>query len=468
MSFLRKLPILIATASLSLFAEDFTFSPPEESSSSSVVELSSSIAVPSTPSSQSTSYDSDLFPSDFAQSNTKEESSTFPKIYGWAYPEVMGGNVAITASVPDFLLHPSWITGSDFVYINPNSKKGMLAVSALGGSVFGYADQDNTVDGTDIGTLTMGYAGPDNSFGVALYTSQNSEYNYQKSYQRNQLFPDSVAVTTTEIDTATGEIYGIFADVSIAKINIYTDINYFRLSSLNSSLSSPDEESTMLVSLSKLGLNLGLLYQGDAHYIDTKVSLDLYSDEGEASYNDKNNNFDTTTTFTGLNNLSVLNLKLNYGYIAKSTSAMNIYLGTQLSFEYTMWDDIEPDEFSSLSRIDKSSHTIEFTPNASLEYMLSKYLIVFGGIQHTIARNGSSDRDVVDTDPGVNVKLETSRETEAYTLQSNSTNTSFGLRVSYDNLSIESILSNTVYENGTSDLFNGKGTLINTTIGVLF
>ena len=112
-----------------------------------------------------------------------------------------------------------------------------------------------------------------------------------------------------------------------------------------------------------------------------------------------------------------------------------------------MWDDIDKNDLTATKQSDKYEVGIGLIPNIVGEYSFTDKWIFFGGAQHYLNPLSYSS---------------TSTETSKTTVTASKTNTTvacIGVRFSYENFAAEAALSDTLFSDGPSTLFNGKNLL---------
>ncbi len=468
---MRLLTSLVATAlvfATSTYAEEFSFDPePSETATTfeteTTVEQSAVEPAPAATPSYASSY--------AAATESVEEAGSFPNYYGWAYAAGMSGNAAIANSAPDFLVFPDRVQGNQFLMVDHVNKQGMFALSAFDGGLFGYVN----LSSANPGRLYLGYSGGNNSFGGGFFTSINSSYNKTVNYSYTAAVgatPATTTSTTTEVDLAQTEVYGLFGSFALPSITAYASVEYQMLESKDSIFDTSTQSGEINFNQTAIKGHVGAFAVSGIHAVDGKITITSASHKIDNSVTAKATSVNTSSSPLGAGNYIQLRADLNYGAAIVSTDDYKIYGGSALGFVFTSFDDLKPNKsIGSTSRKDQSSTSFFITPNFGAEYLLSKNILLFSSVQHVIARNGSStstEADTGTTTAPVEPVYYTNSETESNTLNNATTSTNIGVRWSLKRLSVEALLGANLFTAGTSAIFNSGLGLASTTVTFSF
>ena len=339
----------------------------------------------------------------------------FTVVHGNAYNMVE--NEAAADNV-DLLLRNRLVklAGQKFVYIEPAGEKGVVAL----GGFFGAMDLSG-----DLGRATLGYA--NRSFAADLRLSlgqiaiSEEDENKKGSYAGDDLGASLSAVLGGYVITASADWITFADEMNVTPENGPKVEQRYR-----------DLEGSLILSDGPVARK---------HFWSLGVAFVRHENENEVGDRVVNEDVDSRTTFVPV---------FNYGTPALRTDRANLYLGLNMSFPITIFDQTEARK--SVGKVVKTSQYnlgATIVPNIVSEVLFNKYVMFFGeanyewnAIRYIWGKTASGDN---------------------YTIQqsvADKVNASIGTRLHYDNLvACEFSLGDSFFTD-TKSIFNGEGVFV--------
>lgn len=339
----------------------------------------------------------------------------FTVVHGNAYNMVE--NEAAADNV-DLLLRNRLVklAGQKFVYIEPAGEKGVVAL----GGFFGAMDLSG-----DLGRATLGYA--NRSFAADLRLSlgqiaiSEEDENKKGSYAGDDLGASLSAVLGGYVITASADWITFADEMNVTPENGPKVEQRYR-----------DLEGSLILSDGPVARK---------HFWSLGVAFVRHENENEVGDRVVNEDVDSRTTFVPV---------FNYGTPALRTDRANLYLGLNMSFPITIFDQTEAR--NSVGKVVKTSQYnlgATIVPNIVSEVLFNKYVMFFGeanyewnAIRYIWGKTASGDN---------------------YTIQqsvADKVNASIGTRLQYDNLvACEFSLGDSFFTD-TKSIFNGEGVFV--------
>lgn len=339
----------------------------------------------------------------------------FTVVHGNAYNMVE--NEAAADNV-DLLLRNRLVklAGQKFVYIEPAGEKGVVAL----GGFFGAMDLSG-----DLGRATLGYA--NRSFAADLRLSlgqiaiSEEDENKKGSYAGDDLGASLSAVLGGYVITASADWITFADEMNVTPENGPKVEQRYR-----------DLEGSLILSDGPVARK---------HFWSLGVAFVRHENENEVGDRVVNEDVDSRTTFVPV---------FNYGTPALRTDRANLYLGLNMSFPITIFDQTETR--NSVGKVVKTSQYnlgATIVPNIVSEVLFNKYVMFFGeanyewnAIRYIWGKTASGDN---------------------YTIQqsvADKVNASIGTRLQYDNLvACEFSLGDSFFTD-TKSIFNGEGVFV--------
>lgn len=339
----------------------------------------------------------------------------FTVVHGNAYNMVE--NEAAADNV-DLLLRNRLVklAGQKFVYIEPAGEKGVVAL----GGFFGAMDLSG-----DLGRATLGYA--NRSFAADLRLSlgqiaiSEEDENKKGSYAGDDLGASLSAVLGGYVITASADWITFADEMNVTPENGPKVEQRYR-----------DLEGSLILSDGPVARK---------HFWSLGVAFVRHENENEVGDRVVNEDVDSRTTFVPV---------FNYGTPALRTERANLYLGLNMSFPITIFDQTEAR--NSVGKVVKTSQYnlgATIVPNIVSEVLFNKYVMFFGeanyewnAIRYIWGKTASGDN---------------------YTIQqsvADKVNASIGTRLQYDNLvACEFSLGDSFFTD-TKSIFNGEGVFV--------
>lgn len=339
----------------------------------------------------------------------------FTVVHGNAYNMVE--NEAAADNV-DLLLRNRLVklAGQKFVYIEPAGEKGVVAL----GGFFGAMDLSG-----DLGRATLGYA--NRSFAADLRLSlgqiaiSEQDENKKGSYAGDDLGASLSAVLGGYVITASADWITFADEMNVTPENGPKVEQRYR-----------DLEGSLILSDGPVARK---------HFWSLGVAFVRHENENEVGDRVVNEDVDSRTTFVPV---------FNYGTPALRTERANLYLGLNMSFPITIFDQTETR--NSVGKVVKTSQYnlgATIVPNIVSEVLFNKYVMFFGeanyewnAIRYIWGKTASGDN---------------------YTIQqsvADKVNASIGTRLQYDNLvACEFSLGDSFFTD-TKSIFNGEGVFV--------
>ncbi len=392
-----------------------------------------------------------------------EDTAEFPPYYGWAYDQAMSDNAMVSISAPSFIIFPYLIQGNQFVLVDPIAEKAMFAYDALGGTVFSYMH----LNGAEPGYIYLGLSGGGNKYAVGLYTAINNSRKQRTNMQSTDAEDNDI---NWDEKVSTENVYGLLFNYAFSPFTVFGTIDYRSDENyLADGETTPGVTVTKTNDINAMNAQLGFMIPMGNHNIITSLTTTIATNQTNDKTVDKRVDPATTESVTEINlgNYVKNVFSFNYGYQVKSAGSVRIYTGATMKVAYKTISDDKLREAGS--RIDAKSLDMEFIPNVSSEYLMSKYVIVFGGVTHKVLRN-SSQADAFQNfdETSATGDLRKGVTDEKFELNNKNTNVNYGIRVAYGRWSVESVFGNSIFTDGTAALFNTGLQMTQTTVGVTF
>ena len=308
------------------------------------------------------------------------------------------------------------LAGQKFVYIEPAGEKGVVAL----GGFFGAMDLSG-----DLGRATLGYA--NRSFAADLRLSlgqiaiSEQDENKKGSYAGDDLGASLSAVLGGYVITASADWITFADEMNVTPENGPKVEQRYR-----------DLEGSLILSDGPVARK---------HFWSLGVAFVRHENENEVGDRVVNEDVDSRTTFVPV---------FNYGTPALRTERANLYLGLNMSFPITIFDQTEAR--NSVGKVVKTSQYnlgATIVPNIVSEVLFNKYVMFFGeanyewnAIRYIWGKTASGDN---------------------YTIQqsvADKVNASIGTRLQYDNLvACEFSLGDSFFTD-TKSIFNGEGVFV--------
>ncbi len=299
--------------------------------------------------------------------------------------------------------------GSKFLYVEPTAETGTAAwnMGNIGQTVLGFANS---------------------KFGVEL----NLAFDKESTSSENG---DNTAETST---TGTGDMIGINASANLGKIAVQMNVSLTTVQDetdnetvVAGASTSQDDSYYQLIA----GFNVSNFPSAQSLYWLAGISVDRLNLESETKV------ANTTTTTPDAANRTIIKLYASEGVKVLGNAKSRVLVGADQLLSIAM-----PDEITG-TRESAMGSALYLTPNLVGEYAFNPNWIVFGGASHAINLFEMSSFSAGATD-----NFGTAMET-------GTTTASAGVRYQNENFAAEASLSDALFSDGTSALFNGNNIL---------
>ena len=376
-----------------------------------------------------------------APAATSSSETNFDVLRGNAYAAGSYGNMAAAFVVSDYLAWPHLMGGNKFLYIEPTDKSGTAAVPVGANTLF--MNLQNGVGGA-LGVTTIGIASTD-KFGASISIGKNKFYGTVE----NTATAGTVTTTTTSSETLTyqGDVLGanfsmpLSGNAISASLQWITDTNEMSQKGGNTQ---DFYDILAQVNFSHFPSAKGLVWSAG-------LAFDRYNTTTDSTYDSTFVTGTTPTTVTktqtviDTSSLSQIRATLSLGYKALSNGNARVLIGLDNTLAYTMWDDI------TNARKSKSDLVLFIAPNLVGEYAFNENWLAFAGARHAIQAFGYGTTTILQA--GV------SEKTSIYSYVTKPTTATIGTRFQRKGFAAEAALSDAVFSDGPSTIFQGTNVL---------
>jgi len=353
----------------------------------------------------------------------QDAAINFDALRGNAYYNAAFGNMAGAFTVNDYLAWPHLMGGSKFLYVEPTAETGTAAWNM--GNITPFISLQNAMGG-NIGQTVLGFA--NSKFGVSL--------NIAKDYEGTS--SENGANTTETSTTGTGDMIGINASANLGKIAVQSNFSLTTVldendneTVIDSTSTSQDDSFYQLIA----GINVSNFPSAQSLYWLAGISVDRLNLESESKVGN------TTTTTPDAANRTIIKLYASEGVKVLGNAKSRVLIGADQLLSIAM-----PDEITG-TRESAMGSAFYLTPNLVGEYAFNPKWIVFGGASHAINLFEMSSYSAGATD------------NSGFAMETGTTTASAGVRYQNENFAAEASLSDALFSDGTSALFNGNNIL---------
>lgn len=353
----------------------------------------------------------------------QDAAINFDALRGNAYYNAAFGNMAGAFTVNDYLTWPHLMGGSKFLYVEPTAETGTAAWNM--GNITPFISLQNALGG-NIGQTVLGFA--NSKFGFALNIARDWDNTSSENGENR----------TESSITGTGDLIGFNASANLGKIAVQMNFSLTTVQDetdnetvVGGVSTSQDDSFYQLIA----GVNVSNFPSAQSLYWTAGLTIDRLNLESETKV------ANTTTTTPDAANRTIIKLNASEGVKVLGNAKSRVLVGADQLISIGM-----PDEITGTR---ESAMGIGFyvSPNLVGEYAFNPNWIVFGGASHSINLFEMSSFSAGATD------------NSGYAQETGTTTASAGVRYQNENFAAEASLSDALFSDGTSALFNGNNIL---------
>jgi hypothetical protein len=347
---------------------------------------------------------------------TSAKTADFDQLRGNAYGIIP--NEAAASTIGGNMAKPHKMAGQKLLYVEPADEGGVVSFGPADRTYFLGLDNSN-----DLGLLTVGLANKA-SWGLALSVALSKTWTTTETNQ-------TAEATAVEKGDRVGLAFSMptGGNELAASVDWYTHTD--ELSSKNGGAEIDVDYTTLA-----FDVNMGNGPSAKELFWTAGLGLERYAsiiEVGSASAIDE----DTRVS---------ANLYWNAGLKVLGNEKARVLLGSNNSLIFELYDDVKDVQTGHMET------AVLLSPNILGEYSFTQNWLVFGGATHDLKlfsygakTEGTGDAEV---------------KSSAMQMYSNATVATAGLRYQKDRFAAEAVLSDNVFTNGVSEVFQGNNTLI--------
>lgn len=340
-------------------------------------------------------------------------AADFDRLRGNAYDIV--GNEAAASTVNSWMAKPHNFAGKKLMYIEPTNERGMVS---FGEGTTWIAGFDNSAS---LGKLTVGMAKP--AFGVSVDLALGKEWASSKA--------DGTATSDTK---TRGDLFGVNYSMPMGG-HVLGARTYWLTTADQTSADDGNDEIT--------SSNWDLLLE--VNYGNGPSAKDLFWTAGAAILRHQESQESGSVTAIDLDTRTEFTPYFVMGTKVLGNDRARVFLGLNSGLPIQMYDDVKD------TRTGRMTVSLLAAPNVLGELALTDNWLMFGGATHTIT--------VVGYGSGSTGTGDTEVTNSNLIMRSGANVATMGLRYQQPLYAFEARLSDNVFSNGPSEIFNGSNVL---------
>lgn len=377
------------------------------------------------------------------------ESDTRPKADDEVYPDVktpileqaMRSNAAIGHTISTDMIRPNNIGDQKYLFLEPLMGTGVLVYPQFkGGMMIAFErapfDFNNTL-------FSMAYGSADKVWGAGF------KFSFDRENESSEPNDSTVSTISSKF---LGDRMAVFGSYQFNGLDFFMSFDRVTFNQETKAENATVPAGAFLTyeevnteNLIQLGLKKEVSHSSP-HAVEVRLLYNLRS--SHISSDDG-----LVTTDSTLDSASSdIGFLLNYGKEVENQGGIKILMGASVNFMLSSYN-------NRPLRTDSSDFRIALSPNVAIEYQIAKQWKIFGGGQYSLLYSSNSWA----TDNAGFTNNQSNSE-----LNSLASQITVGAQYRFKRLSLESRISNTLFNDGPSRIFSGAGVLARTGLVITF